>query len=316
MALGTLTLALSQREREKQKEFPMQLGFVGTGVMGTSMVPCLLEAGHQVTVHDRRREATVPLCALGALWADTPRAVAAASEVVFTSLPGPPEVEHVVLEPVQGLLAGLRSGSAYIDLTTNAPTLVRRLAEMCQARDIAMLDAPVSGRPPNMTIMAGGAAATFEKYQPLLACMGRHVFYVGETGTGCIAKLVSQYLGYANFVAAAEGLLIGAKAGIDLDTLAQIIPVSAGASRAFDTFPRTVFSGAFASAGTLDIVAKDLRLACELAHEVDAPCRIGEIAAEVFQRGQAQGLGQHGFPIAVRVLEDTAGVQIRTPATT
>lgn len=139
----------------------MQLGFVGTGVMGIAMVRCLLEAGHQVTVHDRRREATAPLCALGAQWAETPRAVAAESEVVCTSLPGPPEVEHVVFDAAAGLLAGLHPGSAYIDLTTNAPSLARRVAEACQARGIAMLDAPVSGRPPAMTIMVGGEVTTF-----------------------------------------------------------------------------------------------------------------------------------------------------------
>lgn len=291
----------------------MQVGFVGTGVMGGAMVRCLLEAGHQVTVYDRRREATAPLCALGARWAETPRVVAAASEVVCTSLPGPPEVEQVVFDAASGVLAGLQTGSAYIDLTTNAPTLARRLAEVCRARGIAMLDAPVSGRPPAMTIMVGGDAITFSTYQPLLACMGQHVVYVGETGTGCIAKLVSQYLGYANLVAAAEGLLIGAKAGIDLHALAQIIPVSAGASRMFEVFPRTVFSGAFASDGSLDIVAKDLRLACELAYDVQAPCRIGAIVAEALQRGQAQGLGQHGFPNVVRVLEQMAGAQLRAP---
>jgi 2-hydroxy-3-oxopropionate reductase len=291
----------------------MQVGFVGTGVMGAAMVRCLLEAGHQVTVYDRRREATDALCALGAQWAETPRAVAAASEVICTSLPGPPEVEQVVFDEASGVLAGLQTGGAYIDLTTNAPPLARRLAEVCRARGIAMLDAPVSGRPPAMTIMVGGDATTFSTYQTLLACMGRHVVYVGETGAGCIAKLVSQYLGYANLVAAAEGLLIGAKAGIDLHALAQIIPVSAGASRMFEVFPRTVFSGAFASDGSLDIVAKDLRLACELAYDVQAPCRIGAIVAEVLQRGQAQGLGQHGFPNVVRVLEQMAGAQLRAP---
>jgi 3-hydroxyisobutyrate dehydrogenase-like beta-hydroxyacid dehydrogenase len=291
----------------------MQLGFVGTGTMGNPMARCLLEARHALTVHDVRREATANLCALGAGWADHPRAVAERSDVVFTSLPGPAEVEQVVLDPTTGVLAGLRSGGAYIDMTTNAPSSFRRIAEVCRARGVEVLDAPVSGRPPGMTIMVGGDVATFTKYRPLLACMGRNIFYVGETGTGCIAKLVTQYLGYANFVTAVEGLLIGAKAGIDLRILAQIVPVSAGASRTFDNIPRAVFSGEFTSGGTLDIVAKDLHLACELAREVGAPSPIGLITDDVLKRAQAQGWGQRGFPIVVRVLEAMAGVELRAP---
>jgi len=289
----------------------MQLGFVGTGTMGNPMACCLIAAGHQLTVYDLRRAATTNLCERGAHWADTPRAVAEGSEVVFTSLPGPAEVAQGVLDPRTGILAGLRPGGAYIDMTTNAPSVCRRIAAVCRAGGVAVLDAPVSGRPPGMTMMVGGDRATFTTYRPLLECMGRNVFYVGETGAGCIAKLVTQYLGYANFVTALEGLLIGAKAGIDLRTLAQIVPVSAGASRTFDNIPRSVLSGEFTAGGTLDIVAKDLHLACELAREVGAPAHLGSIADDVMKRAQARGWGRRGFPIAARVLEAMAGVELR-----
>jgi 3-hydroxyisobutyrate dehydrogenase len=292
----------------------MQLGFVGTGTMGNTMAGCLIAAGHELTVYDLRREATTNLCASGARWAETPRAVAEASAVVFTSLPGPAEVEQGLLDPATGILAGLRPGGAYIDMTTNAPRVVRRLAEACLAHGVQVLDAPVSGRPPGMTIMVGGDRATYTTYRPLLECMGRNIFYVGETGAGCIAKLVTQYLGYANFVTALEGLLIGAKAGIDLRTLAQIVPVSAGASRTFDNIPRSVFNGEFTAGGTLDIVAKDLHLACELAREVGVPAYMGLITDDALKRAQAQGWGQQGYPIVARVLEAMAGIALRAPA--
>src|SRR5207244_9562566 len=166
---------------------------------------------------------------------------------------------------------GLGKGAAYIDLRTHAPGIVRVLHESCREQGVAFLDAPVSGRPPNMTVMVGGAAADFVRCLPLFDAIARNVFHVGPSGAGCAAKLITQYLGYTNFIAALEGMLIGAKAGIDLGVLAQIVPLSAGASRTFDNIPRSVLPGSFAAGGTLDIVAKDLQLACELARDVAAP---------------------------------------------
>ena len=289
----------------------MRVGFVGTGTMGNPMARGLIEAGHQLTVYDIRREAATNLCEMGASWADSPRAVAEASQVVFTSLPGPDQVEQAVLDPETGILAGLARGGAIVDNTTNSPTVSRRVSSMCRGRGVEMLDAPVSGRPPGMTVMAGGDRATFDVYRPLLEAIAGNIFYLGESGAGCITKLVTQYLGYSNFVTAIEGLIIGAKAGVDLGLLAQVVPVSAGASRVFDNVPRSVLTGEFVSGGTLDIVAKDLHLACEMAREARAPSSMGNIADDVFQRGQALGWGSEGFAMAARVLEEMAGVELR-----
>ncbi|MCH8802098.1 MAG: NAD(P)-dependent oxidoreductase [Chloroflexi bacterium] len=290
----------------------MKLGYIGTGTMGNPMVKALIEAGHAVTVYDVRRDSATNLCEMGANWADSPRELSEASEAVFTSLPGPVEAQQVLTDPETGILAGLQSGGAWIDTTTNSPTVIHELAGICEQRGIEMLDCPVSGRIPNMTMMVGGDPAVFEKYRPVLETMGKDVIYVGGTASGCTAKLVTQYLGYSNFVAGVEGMLIGAKAGLDMDVLAKLIPISASASGVMDRYAGVLLDGTFASNGTLDIVAKDLHLACQLARDVQAPSRIGDIVDDVLQRAQAQGWGQDGFPVVARILEQMAGADVRS----
>jgi 3-hydroxyisobutyrate dehydrogenase-like beta-hydroxyacid dehydrogenase len=289
----------------------MRIGFVGTGTMGTPIASCLLRAGHALTVHDRRPDATDPLCDQGAILAETACAAARDSEVVFTSLPGPTEFESAMLEPQTGILAGLQAGATHIDLTTNAPAAIARTAEACRARGVELIDAPVSGRPPSMTVMVGASDAAFARCRPLFEAIAANVFHVGPSGAGATAKLVTQYLGYTNFIASIEGMLIAAKAGIDLDTLARIVPVSAGQSRTFDNIPRGVFSRTFTAGGTLDIVAKDIELACQLARDVGAPAALGALASDLYKRAQSAGWGQDGFPAVAQVLEAMAGVKLR-----
>jgi 2-hydroxy-3-oxopropionate reductase len=294
----------------------MRIGFIGTGTMGTPIAGCLIAAGHSLAVYDRKPEATATLCAQGAVAAESAFAAARDRDAVFTSLPGPAEFEAAMLEPQTGILAGLqansRGGAAHIDLTTNAPTTIARMAETCRARGVELIDAPVSGRPPTMTVMVGASDAAFARFRPLFDAIAANVFHVGPSGAGATAKLVTQYLGYTNFIAAIEGMLIAAKAGIDLETLAKIVPVSAGQSRTFDNAARNILNGSFAAGGTLDIVAKDVALACQLARDVGAPAALGALAADFYQRAQAQGWGQEGFPAVARVLEAMAGVELRS----
>ena len=293
----------------------MNLGYIGTGVMGNPMAKALIEAGHSVTVHDLNRESATNLCEMGANWADDPRQLSESSEVVFTSLPGPVQAENVLTNPDTGILSGLRSGGTWVDTTTNSPTMIHKLADLCKQRGIEMLDCPVSGRIPNMTMMVGGDRAVFNKHRPVLETMGKEVIYVGGTASGCTAKLVTQYLGYSNFIAGIEGMLIGAKAGLDMDILARLIPISASASGVMERSMGVVLDGTFASNGTLDIVAKDLHLACQLARDVQAPSRIGDIVDDVLQRAQAQGWGQEGYPIVAKVLEQMANSEVRSAKT-
>lgn len=289
----------------------MRIGFVGAGTMGTPIAGCLLRAGHSLSVYDRRPDAAAALCAAGAVPADSGFAAARDSELVFTSLPGPAEFEAAMLEPQTGILAGLQSGTVHIDLTTNAPKTIARVAAACRARGVELIDAPVSGRPPAMTVMVGATDAAFARYRPLFETIAANVFHVGPSGAGATAKLVTQYLGYTGFIAAIEGMLVAAKAGIDLTTLARIVPVSAGQSRTFDNIPRGVLPRTFAAGGTLDIVAKDMELACQLARDVGAPAALGALASDVYRRAQAAGWGQEGFPVVARVLEAMAGVELR-----
>jgi 3-hydroxyisobutyrate dehydrogenase-like beta-hydroxyacid dehydrogenase len=289
----------------------MRIGFVGTGTMGTPIAGCLINAGHSLTVYDRRPEATAALCGQGAVRADSAFDAARSSDVVFTSLPGPTEFEAAMLEPQSGILAGLPSGAVHIDLTTNSPKTIARIADACRSRGVELVDAPVSGRPPAMTVMVGASDAAFARYRPLFEAIAANVFHVGPSGAGATAKLVTQYLGYTNFIASIEGMLIAAKAAIDLNVLAQIVPVSAGQSRTFDNIPRGVFTGTFAAGGTLDIVAKDVELACQLARDVGAPAALGALASDIYKRAQAHGWGQEGFPVAARILEAMAGTELR-----
>jgi len=290
----------------------MRIGFVGTGTMGTPIAGCLIRAGHSLSVYDQRPDATAGLCAQGAVRADNAFTAAHSSDVVFTSLPGPAEFEAAMLEPQSGVVAGLQPGATHIDLTTNAPNTVARVAAACQSRGIELIDAPVSGRPPSMTVMVGASDAAFAKCRPLFETIAANVFHVGPSGAGATAKLVTQYLGYTNFIASIEGMLVAAKAGIDLDVLAQIVPVSAGQSRTFDNIARGVFPGTFAAGGTLDIVAKDMELACQLARDVGAPAALGALASDIYKRAQARGWGQEGFPVVARVLEAMAAAELRT----
>ncbi len=289
----------------------MRIGFIGTGTMGSPIAGRLRSAGHRVTVYDVRAEAMSVLAGQGAEVAESALQAAYGAEVVFTSLPGPREVEATALDPERGILAGLRAGGTYIDLTTSSPATARLVAEAARKRGVGFLDAPVSGRPPNMTVMVGGDAAHLARCRSLFEPIAADVFHVGPSGAGCAAKLVTQYLGYTNLIAAMEGMLIAAKAGIDLGVLAKIVPVSAGQSRTFDNIPRGVFDRSFTAGGTLDIVAKDVELACQLARDVGAPAMLGTLAADLYKRAQAQGWGGEGFPVVARVLEAMAGTELR-----
>ena len=217
----------------------MRIGFIGLGTMGALMAGNLQKAGYTLAVHDVRQAAAEKHIAAGATWQATPKAVAEQSDIVFTSLPGPPEVEQVALGE-NGLLAGMRSDAAWFDLSTIAPSLVRRLHTEFATRGAHMLDAPVSGGPSGaasgrLAIWVGGEQAVFDRHKSVLDAIGDQACYIGPIGSASVAKLVHNCAGYAINVALAEVFTMGVKAGVDPLVLFEAIRQGAlGRSRVFD----------------------------------------------------------------------------------
>ena len=291
-------------------ELPERQAFIGVGTMGSLMAGRLLDAGVDLTVFDVRPEAAEPLTERGARWAASAEDAVSGCEVLWTSLPGPAQVESVLLGNEAAVLSAMPDGAVLVDTTTNDPDVARRVAEACDHRGIAMLDAPVSGRPPTMTMMVGGAPTVYEKALPSLEAVAAQIFYVGPAGAGCVAKLATQYMGYTNLIAAIEGMLIAKLGGVDPAILAEIVPVSAGASRAFNAIPNSVLNGSFQAGGTLDIVAKDVSLACALAERLSAPHATGAEAESLYRQAQREGWGNEGYPVVAKLLEEMAGAKL------
>lgn len=207
--------------------------------MGNPMAWNLFNAGHELTIHDLHREAGHNLENAGAQWGNDPKAVAARSDIVFTSLPGPREVESVVLGN-DGVFAGLCDGQGYIDLSTNSPTAMRRYSEIGGEQGLRVLDAPVSGgvfgaRDATLTIFVGGRSEDFKYFHSLLRCIGENVVYMGPAGAGSVTKLVNNTMLFVNLMAACESLAMGAKAGLRPKALYEVISTGMGQSKALDT---------------------------------------------------------------------------------
>ncbi|MBI2492331.1 MAG: NAD(P)-dependent oxidoreductase [Candidatus Rokubacteria bacterium] len=297
----------------------MKIGFIGLGTMGRHMASNLIKAGHALVVNDVRREAAAPHLQAGARWADTPREVAQASEVVFTSLPGPPEVEAVALGD-QGLLAGLTAGKAYFDLSTNAPALVRRIHAAFAARGVHMLDAPVSGGPrgaesKKLALWVGGDESVFTRHKPVLDSIGDQAYYVGPIGAGSVAKLVHNCAGYVIQTALAEVFTLGVKAGVDPLALFKAVRQGArGRSRTFDSLVDQFLPGTFEPASfALRLAHKDVTLATALGREHRVPMKLANVTLDELTEALNRGWGERDSRVAMLLQEERAGVEIRVP---
>ena len=295
----------------------MKVGFVGLGIMGASMASNVQKGGHALVVHDLRAEAAKPHLAAGAVWADTPRQVAEASDVVLTSLPGPPEVEAVALGE-HGLLAGLGSDKAYFDLSTNSPTVVRRLHATFARRGVPMLDAPVSGGPRGartrkLAIWVGGDETVFRRFKPVLDAMGDQVRRVGDIGAGSIAKLVHNMTTYCVQTALAEVFTLGVKAGVEPIELWEAVRYGAtGRQRTFDRLANGFLLGNYDPPNfALRLAHKDVTLAVGLGREHKVPMRIANMVLEEMTEALNRGWADRDSRSPMLLQEERAGVQVR-----
>lgn len=294
----------------------MRLGFIGTGNMGGLVAGHLLAAGHDLVVLDTRREAAEHLLQRGARWAASPAEVAAGAEVVFASLPTPAIVEQVVFGR-HGLLDAISPGSCFIDMTTNDPAVVRQVAEALAQRGAMMLEVPVSGGIPaatagTLTAMVGGDPQVLERYRPLLSRFCGSIFHLGAAGSGNTAKVITNLLACANTVIAAEGMILGRKAGLDLETFWKAIKASVGTSYAVEFyFPNGIFDGTFPVRFRLDLMAKDLGIVSRMGRELDVPLPVANLVEQYLVAARAQGLGAASNSAVVTLLEQAAGVNLR-----
>lgn len=295
----------------------LRVGFIGLGAMGLPMARNVMKAGFPVTVWARTPGTAEPIRAEGAEWAESPSALAKSTDLTILMVTSSPDVEALVTGN-DGLLQSAPLGHVIVDMSTIAPTVSRAVAARCAQDGVFFLDAPVSGgtqgaQAGTLTIMVGGEEAALERVRPVLDAMGKNVFHVGPSGTGEVIKLANNMLVGVIAAATAEALVLGAKSGADVETMAQVIGASTGASwQLSNQFPLRAFPGTFQPGFMTDLLVKDLGLALDLAGEMQAPTFLTALARQLYGEAQAAGFGRDDYTSVLRVLESVAGVSVRT----
>ena len=295
----------------------MDIGFIGIGQMGKHMANHIWEAGFTPHIFDIHKEAATPLLHKGCRWCASPEEIARTCRVVFTSLPTPKHVEAVVYGE-NGIAKGWKSGDIYVDMSTNSPSVIERIAADAAKMGVTVLDAPVSGgtrgaEAGTLAIMVGGDAAALEKVRPVLEAMGKKIFPVGPVGCGNVAKLVNNLISLACNSASAEGFALGTKAGIDPAVLLEIIKVSTGNNWSAQQYPNTTFKGNFEPGFRISLAYKDINLALDLAKENNVPVPVSIAVAKDLQDTIAAGLQDKGVDAVIISRENTSGVMVRVP---
>jgi 3-hydroxyisobutyrate dehydrogenase len=285
--------------------------------MGGSMAYNCLQGGNEMVVHDINRAAATPHLEAGATWADSPREVAERSEVVFTSLPGPTEIDAVAMGE-EGLMQGMSAGKVYFDLSTNSPASIRHIHEVFAARGIHVLDAPVSGGPRgartrNLAIWVGGDKDLFDKYKDVLDSIGDKAYYVGPIGCGAVAKLVHNCAGYIIQTALAEVFTMGVKAGVEPLALWQAVRRGAQGRRGtFEGLAEHLLPGNFDPPDfALRLARKDVDLAVGVGREFDVPMKLANVTLAEMTEAINRGWAGRDSRVAMLLQEERAGVEVR-----
>ena len=295
----------------------MKIGFIGLGTMGAHFATNLQKAGYDLIVHDMNRQITQEHLSAGAIWADTPKALAKESDVIMTSLPGPPEIEAVALDSAEGLIAGVKPGAVFFDLSTNSPTLIRHVHVVFAEKGAHVLDAPVSGGPKGaksgkLAIWVGGDEEVFKANRACLDAMGDQVKYIGTIGAGAVAKLVHNSAGYAIQAAIAEVFTAGVKAGVEPLALWDAIRQGArGRVRTFGSLGDHFLINHYDPPNfALKLAHKDISLACELGRDVEVPMRMINMAQQEMREALNRGWGHRDSRSFLLLQQERAGLEI------
>jgi 3-hydroxyisobutyrate dehydrogenase len=275
-----------------------RIGFVGLGIMGEPMARNILKAGFPLTVWNRTPSKAEALRGDGATVAGSPAAVAQASTIIVSCVTDSPDVEAVALGR-GGIAEGAAPGSCYIDCSTIAPAVARRVAAALAEKGVGMLDAPVSGgdigaKAGTLAIMVGGDARDFERCKPILDAMGKTVVHVGPSGAGQVVKLCNQVAGGLNLLAMAEAVALARSAGVDPVKMLEVVSSGAAASWMLTNLAPRAVKGDFAPGFMVDLMQKDLRLIMETAADTNTPLAGSALVQQLFRVLQARGRGGDG----------------------
>jgi 3-hydroxyisobutyrate dehydrogenase len=290
-----------------------RIGWIGTGVMGRWMCEHLMKAGYAAAVYNRSQDKAQPLLQAGAKWADTPKAVAQQSDVVFAIVGFPADVREVFLGE-NGALAGGRSGMVVVDMTTSEPSLAREIYEAAKGRGIAGIDAPVSGgdvgaRNAALSVMVGGDAEALESVRPLLECMAKTIVHQGPAGAGQHTKMVNQVLIASNMIGVCEALLYGYKAGLDLKTVLQSVGGGAAASWSLNNLGPRIIDRNFEPGFFVEHFIKDMGIALDESRRMNLSLPGLALANQLYLAVKAQGWGRKGTHALMLALEQMANVK-------
>jgi 3-hydroxyisobutyrate dehydrogenase len=289
-----------------------RLAWIGLGVMGSSMCRRLMEAGFKCTVHNRTRAKADPLVAAGAAWADNPQAAASQADVAFTIVGYPADVREAALGE-HGVLAGLRQGGVYVDMTTSQPALAEEIARAAAQRGVTAIDAPVSGgdvgaRNGTLSIMIGGDCATVERLEPCWKALGSKWVWQGGPGAGQHTKMVNQTLIAGNMVGVCEALLYAYRAGLNMDTVMESVASGAAGSWSLSNLGARMIKNDFAPGFYVEHFIKDLGIALEESRRMGLQTPGLELAERLYKELAAQGHARSGTQALILALGKMGGV--------